>query len=73
MAPRVMGVLNVTPDSFADGGRYLDVTAAVEHGLPQECLADGGHRQDLRAADRREQDARGHVNLAELLELALAG
>ena len=29
----VLGVLNVTPDSFSDGGRYLDVDAAVEHGL----------------------------------------
>jgi dihydropteroate synthase len=28
-----MGILNVTPDSFSDGGRYLDVAAAVEHGL----------------------------------------
>ncbi|KQU56519.1 dihydropteroate synthase [Rhodococcus sp. Leaf278] len=32
-APVVMGVLNVTADSFSDGGRYLDVDAAVEHGL----------------------------------------
>lgn len=31
--PLVMGVLNVTPDSFSDGGRYLDHGAAVEHGL----------------------------------------
>lgn len=29
----IMGVLNVTPDSFSDGGRYLDVDAAVRHGL----------------------------------------
>jgi dihydropteroate synthase len=29
----VMGVLNVTPDSFSDGGRYLDRDAAVRHGL----------------------------------------
>jgi len=29
----VMGVLNVTPDSFSDGGRYLDPDRAVEHGL----------------------------------------
>jgi dihydropteroate synthase len=28
----VMGVLNVTPDSFSDGGRYLDPTLAVKHG-----------------------------------------
>ncbi len=29
----IMGVLNVTPDSFSDGGRYLDPQRAVEHGL----------------------------------------
>jgi dihydropteroate synthase len=28
-----MGVLNVTPDSFSDGGRFADVDAAVEHGI----------------------------------------
>jgi len=28
-----MGVLNVTPDSFSDGGRYLSPAAALEHGL----------------------------------------
>jgi dihydropteroate synthase len=30
---RVMGVLNVTPDSFSDGGRYFDHQRAIEHGL----------------------------------------
>jgi dihydropteroate synthase len=30
--PAVMGVLNVTPDSFSDGGRFLDSNVAVEHG-----------------------------------------
>jgi len=29
----VMGIVNVTPDSFSDGGRFLDPEAAVEHGL----------------------------------------
>jgi dihydropteroate synthase len=29
----IMGVVNVTPDSFSDGGRFLDADAAVEHGL----------------------------------------
>ncbi len=28
----VMGILNVTPNSFSDGGRFLDHTAAIEHG-----------------------------------------
>mgnify|MGYP001445000623 FL=1 len=31
--PVVMGILNVTPDSFSDGGRYADIDAAVERGL----------------------------------------
>jgi dihydropteroate synthase len=29
----VMGIVNVTPDSFSDGGRYLDARAAIAHGL----------------------------------------
>jgi dihydropteroate synthase len=31
--PLVMGVLNVTPDSFSDGGRFAQVESAAEHGL----------------------------------------
>jgi dihydropteroate synthase len=31
--PRVVGVINVTPDSFSDGGQFADVDAAVSHGL----------------------------------------
>ena len=31
--PRIMGVLNVTPDSFSDGGENLDADAAVAHAL----------------------------------------
>jgi dihydropteroate synthase len=37
--PGVMGILNVTPDSFSDGGRFLAVDEAVEHGL---ALLDAG-------------------------------
>ena len=37
--PRVMGVLNVTPDSFSDGGRYASLEAALRQG---EFLADQG-------------------------------
>jgi dihydropteroate synthase len=37
--PVVMGILNVTPDSFSDGGRYADVEAAIEHGI---ALQEGG-------------------------------
>ena len=31
--PIVMGILNVTPDSFSDGGRWNDLDAAIEHGI----------------------------------------
>ncbi|HXY26038.1 MAG TPA: dihydropteroate synthase [Candidatus Acidoferrum sp.] len=32
----IMGVLNVTPDSFSDGSKFLDPTTAIEHGLVME-------------------------------------
>lgn len=41
----VMGVVNVTADSFSDGGRYLDVDAAVAHGLT--LVADGAAIVDV--------------------------
>jgi dihydropteroate synthase len=44
-SPVVMGVLNVTPDSFSDGGRYADLDAAVEHAL-QMC-AEGADIVDV--------------------------
>jgi dihydropteroate synthase len=31
--PRLMGIVNVTPDSFSDGGQFLNTTVAVDHGL----------------------------------------
>src|SRR6266536_489157 len=43
----VMGVLNVTPDSFSDGGRYLDHRAAVAHGLAM--VAEGADLIDVAA------------------------
>jgi dihydropteroate synthase len=33
MTPKLMGVVNVTPDSFSDGGLYLDPAAAIGHGV----------------------------------------
>jgi dihydropteroate synthase len=41
----VMGILNVTPDSFSDGGRFLDVEAAVAHG--RRLVADGADLVDV--------------------------
>jgi dihydropteroate synthase len=41
----VMGVVNVTPDSFSDGGRWFGAAAAVEHGL--ELIAQGADIIDV--------------------------
>jgi dihydropteroate synthase len=41
----VMGILNVTPDSFSDGGRFLEPQAAIDHGL--ELVAEGADLLDI--------------------------
>lgn len=43
--PKVMGILNVTPDSFSDGGRYLDVEQAIRHA--KAMIADGADILDI--------------------------
>lgn len=43
--PSIMGVVNVTPDSFSDGGQFLSVPAAVDHGL--RLLEQGADRLDI--------------------------
>ncbi len=56
----VMGVLNVTPDSFSDGGRWLDPAAAVRHGLDLAAagadLVDVGGESTRPGADRVPED-----------------
>ena len=42
---RLMGIVNVTPDSFSDGGAYLDADVAVAHGL--RLVADGAGILDV--------------------------
>jgi dihydropteroate synthase len=42
---KLMGVVNVTPDSFSDGGLYLDPEAAIEHG--QELVEQGADILDV--------------------------
>ena len=32
-SPKIMGIVNVTPDSFSDGGKYYSSVQAIEHGL----------------------------------------
>src|ERR1700722_4418161 len=43
--PLIMGVLNVTPDSFSDGGRYFDPEAALDRALEME--AEGSDILDI--------------------------
>jgi len=43
--PRVMGIVNVTPDSFSDGGRYASTRAALAH--CEKLLADGADMLDI--------------------------
>ena len=43
--PRLMGIVNVTPDSFSDGGRWDTTDAAVAHG--RELLAEGADLLDI--------------------------
>ncbi len=49
--PRILAVLNLTPDSFSDGGRFVDPDRAVERGL--ELLAEGADFLDLGAESTR--------------------
>jgi len=66
IAPRVqvMGVLNVTDDSFSDGGRYLEANRAVAHGL--RLAADGATIVDVGGESTRP----GAVRVDSALELA---
>jgi dihydropteroate synthase len=59
----VMGVVNVTPDSFSDGGRYLDPGAAVAHGLA--LAAEGADLLDVGGESTRP----GAGDVAEAVEL----
>ena len=54
--PLVMGVLNVTPDSFSDGGRYADPAAAVTHG--RDVLDAGADLLDVGGESTRPGSAR---------------
>ncbi len=49
--PYLMGILNVTPDSFYDGGRYSDTTAAAEHAL--RLISEGAEILDIGAVSTR--------------------
>jgi dihydropteroate synthase len=73
----VMGVVNVTPDSFSDGGRWFEPDQAVEHGL--RLLAEGADLLDVGGESTRPGAARPPVEeelrrvLPVVRELAAAG
>lgn len=69
---RVMGVLNVTPDSFSDGGEFLNAAAAVDHAL--QMLADGADIIDVGGESTRPgaQAVDEHTELARVVPVVAA-
>jgi dihydropteroate synthase len=73
----IMGILNVTPDSFADGGRHNDFDAAVTRGL--EMIAEGvdiidiGGESTRPGADRVSEDEEIARTIPVITELAKHG
>jgi dihydropteroate synthase len=73
----VMGIINVTPDSFSDGGRWLQSDAAIAHGL--ELLRDGADVLDVGGESTRPGAIRPDVTeeldrvLPVITQLARAG
>src|SRR3974390_3506565 len=62
----VMGILNVTPDSFSDGGRFLDPAIAVEHA--REMMAQGADIIDIGAESTRPYGGAKPVSAEDELE-----
>jgi len=65
---RVMGVVNITPDSFSDGGQYLEAERAIEHGL--ELLEEGADLLDLGAESTRPGSAAGPLHVGTSMPLS---
>src|SRR5262245_9837142 len=61
--PIVMGVLNVTPDSFSDGGRFLDPAAAIDQA--RRMIAEGADVVDVGAESTRPYGGAAAVPIAE--------
>jgi dihydropteroate synthase len=75
--PVVMGILNVTPDSFSDGGRYADVAAAVHHGIDLYAagadIVDIGGESTRPGADRIDAATEAARVVPVITGLAAAG
>ncbi|MFP3344890.1 dihydropteroate synthase, partial [Halomonas sp. SIMBA_159] len=71
------GIVNVTPDSFSDGGRYLDVDRAVEHGLRLRAegaaVLDVGGESTRPGAERVGSEAEQQRVLPVIERLVAAG
>jgi len=65
--PRLMGVLNITPDSFSDGGRYLSVAAALAQG--RRLAAEGADLLDVGGESTRP--GAQHVGVQQELDRVL--
>src|SRR3546814_17557000 len=65
--PLVMGIVNITPDSFSDGGQHADADSAVRHG--RQLIDEGAHLLDLGAESTRPgaQPVSAPEELARLL------
>jgi len=61
--PAVMGILNVTPDSFSDGGRFFDPAVAFDHA--REMIAEGADILDIGAESTRPYGGQVPVDAAE--------
>jgi dihydropteroate synthase len=74
---RVIGVVNVTPDSFSDGGRHYDAAKAIEHGLALHAagadIVDVGGESTRPGADRVEAGEEARRVHPVVRELAAAG
>lgn len=64
--PRVMGIVNVTPDSFSDGGRYFEPSAAIAHA--ERLVGEGADMLDIGAESTRP-GAQGPDTAEELRRL----
>ena len=63
MRPLIMGVLNVTPDSFSDGGRFLQPPAAIEQA--RRLAAEGADIIDIGAESTRPYGGMRPISLDE--------
>src|SRR5512144_352580 len=77
--PVVMGVVNVTPDSFSDGGKFLEKSRAVDHAT--QLVEEGAAILDIGGESTRpgaaevsvEEEIRRVVPVVEALSSALSG